>query len=193
MNQWVAKQALDTGVYGVVWPHISTVEQAMNAVAACRYPRPKGDSRFLPAGLRGDGPTNACRYWGLTQQEYYSKADVWPLDPGGELLVILMIEDVAGIQNLDDILQNVPGIGCVLIGEGDLSQELGVPRQYDHPSVREAMAEIVARCKAHKVTVGHPHVSASNVQRLIDEGFGLLLMAAPRSFAALEKAISLVG
>jgi 4-hydroxy-2-oxoheptanedioate aldolase len=193
MNQWLAKQALDVGVYGVVWPHISTVEQAVNAVAACRYPRPKGAPRFEPAGLRGDGPTNACRYWGLTQQEYYSKADVWPLDPAGEIFVILMIEDVTGIRNLDDILRNVPGIGCILIGEGDLSQELGVSRQYDHPLVRESMAEIVACCKEHRVTVGHPHVNANNVQRLIDEGYGFLAMMAPRSFAALEKAISLVG
>ena len=38
-NQWLAKQALDLGAYGIVWPHISTVEQAYNAVAACRYPR----------------------------------------------------------------------------------------------------------------------------------------------------------
>src|SRR5471032_3341638 len=38
-NQWLAKQALDLGAYGIVWPHIATVEQARNAVAACRYPR----------------------------------------------------------------------------------------------------------------------------------------------------------
>src|ERR1700751_4140048 len=37
-NQWFAKQALDRGIYGVVWPHISDAEQAYNAVAACRYP-----------------------------------------------------------------------------------------------------------------------------------------------------------
>ena len=40
LNQWVAKQVLDIGVYGVIWPHVSTVEEARNAVAACRYPRP---------------------------------------------------------------------------------------------------------------------------------------------------------
>ena len=40
MNQWMAKQVLDIGVYGVIWPHVSTVEEARNAVAACRYPRP---------------------------------------------------------------------------------------------------------------------------------------------------------
>src|SRR5215813_2623684 len=72
-NQWFAKQALDLGVYGVLWPHISTVDQAYNAVAACRYPRLKSAQRYEPAGIRGDGPTTAARYWGLTQQEYYKK------------------------------------------------------------------------------------------------------------------------
>ena len=38
-NQFLAKQALDAGCYGIVWPHFSTVEEAYNAVAACRYPR----------------------------------------------------------------------------------------------------------------------------------------------------------
>src|SRR5215510_357894 len=79
LNQWVAKQVLDVGVYGVIWPHVSTVEDAHNAVAACRYPRPKGAPRYDPPGQRGDAPTTAARYWGLTQQEYYARADVWPL------------------------------------------------------------------------------------------------------------------
>ena len=145
--QWHAKQALDLGCYGIVWPHISTVEEAYNAVAACRYPRLKSAPRYEPAGIRGDGPTGAVRYWGLTQQEYYQRADVWPLDPKGEVFVIIQIEDTKGIENLGDMLKNVPGIGAILIGEGDLSQELGVPRQYEHKAVLDAIAQVVATCK----------------------------------------------
>src|SRR5712692_6361808 len=122
--QWHAKQVLDLGAYGIIWPHISTVEEAYNAVAACRYPRLKNKPLYQPAGLRGDGPTQAVRYWGLTQQEYYDRADVWPLNPKGEMFVILMMEDTRGIECLGDILTKVPGIGAILIGEGDLSQEL---------------------------------------------------------------------
>ena len=81
--QFHAKQALDIGVYGIVWPHISSVEEAYNAVAACRYPRRKNVPHYEPAGIRGDGPTAAVRYWGLSQQEYYDRADVWPLNPKG--------------------------------------------------------------------------------------------------------------
>ncbi len=192
-NEWLAKQALDRGVYGIIWPHVSTVEQAYSAVAACRYPRPKTAPYFQPEGQRGDGPHSCSRYWGLTQQEYYAKADVWPLNPNGEVLVFLMIEDVLGIQNLDDILGNVPGIGCVLIGEGDLSQELGVPRQYEHPEVKAAMAQIVDTCKKHKVRVGHPHVTTKNVEAVLEQGYTFLMSMPVKTYTAIEKARELSG
>ncbi|MGE3932675.1 MAG: HpcH/HpaI aldolase/citrate lyase family protein [Rhodospirillaceae bacterium] len=192
-NQWLAKQALDLGAYGVVWPHVSTVDQAYNAVASCRYPRLKSAPLYEPAGVRGDGPTTAARYWGLTQQEYYQRADVWPLAPHGEIMVILMIEDTVGIANLDDMFKNVPGIGCVLIGEGDLSQELGYPRQYEHPEVLGAMAKVLEVAKKHGVPVGHPHVDASNVERILGEGYRWLMAAPVRSYAGLDKGLKLAG
>jgi 4-hydroxy-2-oxoheptanedioate aldolase len=160
MNQWVAKQVLDIGVYGIIFPHVSTVEEAWNAVGACRYPRLKEAPLYNPPGIRGDAPTRAARYWGLTQQEYYSRADVWPLAPKGEILVIIQCEDTRAIENLPRILKEVPGIGVVLIGEGDLSQELGYPRDYDHPVVADAINTILRICKEHNVPCGHPHPDA---------------------------------
>jgi len=193
MNQWFAKQALDLGVYGIIWPHISTVEQACNAVGACRYPRLKSMPLYEPLGLRGDAPARAVRYWGLTQKEYYARADVWPLDPNGEILVTLMMEDTRGIANLDDILKKVPGIGMVLFGPGDLSQELGVAGQYEHPSVLKLKAYVVETCAKYKVAVGHPNVDSSNVEQFINEGFNFILPQLTRNFAVLEKGRQLAG
>jgi len=193
MSQWHAKQVLDSGVYGVLWPHISTVEEAYNAVAACRYARPEGAELFEPAGIRGDAPGAAARYWGLTQQEYYAKADVWPLNPAGEILVMMMCEDVRAIDNLPDILKQVPGIGVVVIGEGDLSQNLGYPRQYDHPVVQEAMATIRAICREHDIPCGHPHVNADNVAQAVEDGYRFLMAGPSRSYAALTEAQRLTG
>ncbi len=192
-NSWVAKQVLDLGVYGVVWPHVGTVEEARNAVSACRYPRPPDAERYDPPGLRGDAPNNAARYWGLTQQEYYARADVWPLAPQGEILAIIMIEEVRAIENLPRILKEVPGIGVILIGEGDLSQELGHPRQYEHPVVQEAIGQIVSVCKDHNVPVGHPHVDEKNVERVLEQGFRFLMPAPVRSYGALTKGRQLAG
>jgi 4-hydroxy-2-oxoheptanedioate aldolase len=187
MNQWMAKQVLDMGVYGIIWPHIRTVEEARSAVAACRYARPAGAANVLPHGRRGDGPGIAARYWGLTQPEYYARADVWPIDPKGEILVGMMCESVEALENLPRILQEVPGIGLVIIGEGDLSQNLGFPRQYDHPVVVKAMNAILETCKAHGVVCGHPHVGAKNVEGLIEEGYRWLMATPTRSFSALER------
>jgi 4-hydroxy-2-oxoheptanedioate aldolase len=188
MNQSFAKQVLDRGCYGVIWPHIATVEQAYNAVASCRYARPKNAPLYEPRGVRGDGPATAARYWGLSTDEYYAKADVWPLAPQGEILVGLMCESTQAIENLDDILANVPGIGFILIGEGDLSQELGFPRQYEHPEVAAAMRRIVEICHKHKVIVGNPHTTAKNHDRLVGEGYRLLMPAPQRSYGAAGQA-----
>lgn len=187
MNQWVAKQVLDIGVYGVIWPHVSTVEEARNAVAACRYPRPPSAPYFEPAGQRGDAPRTAARYWGISQQDYYARADVWPLNPQGEILVVIMCEEVRAIRNLPRMLEEVKGIGVVLIGEGDLSQDMGYPRQYEHPAVAGAIDDILAICKSHNVVCGHPHVDSGNVEKLLAKGFRWLMAAPTQSFAALEQ------
>jgi len=186
MAQWHAKQALDMGCYGIVFPHISTVEEAANAVGACRYPKMKNAPLYEPAGIRGDGPTAAARYWGIGQQEYYKRADVWPLAPEGEILVVIMAEEARAIDNLREILREVPGIGVVLIGEGDLSQDLGYPRQYDHPAVAAAIGQILQICKDAGVPCGHPHVDTHNVERVLEQGFRFLMPGAVRSYPALE-------
>jgi 4-hydroxy-2-oxoheptanedioate aldolase len=193
MNQWLAKQVLDIGVFGIIFPHVSTVEEARNAVAACRYPRPPESPLYDPPGVRGDSPLRAARYWGLSQQDYYARADVWPLAPHGEILVIIQCEDPRAIENLPRILEQVRGIGVVLIGEGDLSQELGHPREYEHPVVAEAINRILKICQDHNVPCGHPHPNSHNIERLIASGYRFLMPGAPRSFSVLEQGRKLAG
>ena len=193
MNQWIAKQVLDIGVFGIIFPHISSVDEAWNAVGACRYPRLKEAPLYDPPGIRGDAPARAARYWGLTQQEYYTRADVWPLAPQGEILAVIQCEDTRAIDNLPKILKEVPGIGVVLIGEGDLSQELGHPRQYDHPVVADAINTILKICKEHNVPCGHPHPDGKNIERLVSSGYRFLMPSMGRSFGVLEQGRKLAG
>ena len=100
---------------------------------------------------------------------------------------------VRAIENLPKILKEVPGIGVVLIGEGDLSQELGHPRDYEHPVVADAINNILRICKEHNVPCGHPHPDARNLERLVSEGYRFLMPTAPRSFAVLAQARKLTG
>src|ERR1700749_1869625 len=74
-----------------------------------------------------------------------------------EVLVAIMCEEVRAIKNLPKMLDEVPGIGVVIIGEGDLSQDLGFPRQYEHPTVASAIEEIFAVCNPYNCPFGPPH------------------------------------
>ena len=169
-------------------PHISTVEEAYNAVAACRYPRLKSAKNYEPAGIRGDGPTGAVRYWGLTQQEYYEKADVWPLDPNGEIFVILQIEDMRGVENLDEMLTG---------GEGrrrdpDRRRRSRAGARFPAPvrAPRAAQAD-GARGRDLQEAQRRRRASACRSrqrERIIKEGYRFLMCAPTRSYGHLDKA-----
>lgn len=79
-----------------------------------------------------------------------------------------------------------------MIGEGDLSQQLGYPRQYEHPVVAEAKRSILAAAKAAGMRVAHPHVTLANAGEVIAEGYDILFTSPSRSYATLEKAKSLM-
>ena len=115
------------------------------------------------------------------------------LAPDGEILVIIQCEETRAIDNLPRMLKEVPGIGVVLIGEGDLSQELGYPRDYDHPAVAEAINNILRICKEHNVPCGHPHPDAKNIERLVASGFRFLMPSSPRTFGVLDQGRKLSG
>ena len=62
-------------------------------------------------------------------EEYTGVADVWPLNPDGELFLMPLVESLEGVRNLAEILANVKGISAIQFGAGDLSAELGYPGQ----------------------------------------------------------------
>ncbi|MBV25052.1 MAG: aldolase [Gemmatimonadetes bacterium] len=159
-----AKQVLDVGVFGVMYPSISTVEEAENAVRATRYPQTTGAPDFEPAGLRGRNPANATWFWGV--RDYMQRADVWPLDPRGDLLAILQIETVEGVENVEEIVK-VPGIGVLFIGPSDLTASMGYPSGSE---VEDAIQRVLAACLAQGVPCAIT-TSAGSVERRLNEGF----------------------
>lgn len=154
-NQGYIKQVLDYGVYGLVVPHLDSVQHAIDVVQAARYPQPKDSPRSLPLGLRGTAPTNAQAYWGIPDfREYHRRAGIWPLDPDGEVLLAPLVEDAAGAAAIADIVKQVKGIGTVFIGPADLAVSLGYPGEPNHPEVRKVIDRIASVCKAAGVPFG---------------------------------------
>jgi 4-hydroxy-2-oxoheptanedioate aldolase len=169
--QFLVKQALDVGAYGVMFPFVSTREQALNAVASMRYPQPRGDAQPEPHGVRGSSPGNARWIWGV--RDYSQRADVWPLDPVGELLTVLQIETVEGVENIEEIAA-VPGVGAIFIGPSDLSLNYGVPG--DHPDMVAAIQRVLEACQANDVPCGLT-TGSGTVESRLAEGFDFVTIS----------------
>jgi 4-hydroxy-2-oxoheptanedioate aldolase len=180
-SQWVVKQALDIGLHGVIFNGVDTPEQALFAVRTMRYPQMR-DARFHePNGIRGAAPANAMWIWGLNGEEYERHADVWPLNPDGDLLATMMIESVEGLKNLDRIAA-VPGVGALFPGAGgDLSRSLGV--RQNTPELEAAFQQILTACKSHKVACAITASSGNDVAKRVREGWNIIRSTVPAIIA----------
>jgi 4-hydroxy-2-oxoheptanedioate aldolase len=185
-NQWVIKQVLDLGVYGLMSPHIPTPEDARALVANSRYPQKAGAPDNDPPGERGVAPANAARYWGTSVPEYFERADAWPLDRRGEIAVIAMIESREGVDNIRGILTQAKGIAAVFIGPNDLATSLGYPGQTEHPETEKAVQRVLAVTRELGVPCGIL-VTRANIEKRVREGFQYLVLAG--SPGEIEEAI----
>jgi 4-hydroxy-2-oxoheptanedioate aldolase len=171
-NDWIVKQALDMGLMGIIFNGVDNKEQMMRLVRYMRYPQQKTSNYQQPSGLRGYAPGNAIFVWGVSSAEYERRADLWPLNPEGDLLAIPMIETAEGLKNVDEIA-SVPGVGAIFVGAaGDLHQYLGVPQ--GSPEVEEALQTILKACKAHNVPCGITAITKADVDERLKEGWKMI-------------------
>ena len=129
---------------------VETIPEITKFVATMRHPpqRTTPDNLRYPYGTRGWNDGAAIRYWGLEPNEYVTLADVWPLNPEGELMALIMIETPEMVHMIRDVL-SVPGLSGVLVGQGDLSLRLGVGTPASnpfHPEVEALVAQVAEAC-----------------------------------------------
>ena len=156
----LVKPVLDCGALGVVFPQVSTREEAEATVQAVRY---------APAGRRGYGPTYAALRWALPNLEYLKVANE-------AVLNIVLIESQAGVAALDEIL-SVSGLDVVAVARGDLSENLGVAGQFEHPRLREVVAKAEAKILAHPdVALGGIAFSADEARAMIARGYRFIVL-----------------
>jgi len=173
-NAWQCRQILGRGVHGLILCMAECAEATRIFVESCRYPfhaqgvdpaipvpvarmqgqaggaRLAGAAGTLSVGTRGRGSeAEAGAIWGLSPMEYFDRADCWPLNPAGELLLGVKLESPEGIANADAILA-VPGLGYAEMGPGDLSLALGyreLRRDPYPPEMQAARDKVFAACR----------------------------------------------
>jgi 4-hydroxy-2-oxoheptanedioate aldolase len=163
-NAWMVSQVLATGVHGILLCHAESPEAVSAFVESTRY--------TFRGGRRGSGGQgSAAGVWGLSAHDYVHVADPWPLNPDGELLLGLKIENTRALENAEKVAA-VPGIAFAEWGPGDMGMALGFEDAHDPPYPPEmlaARARVLAACKANKLAFLE-QVTPENVTTQIDAG-----------------------
>jgi 4-hydroxy-2-oxoheptanedioate aldolase len=185
-NAWMFQQVLATGVHGIMLTHADTPGAIRAFVESVRLPIHKqGLDKGINEGRRGaHGTPTAAEIWGVSTDDYLDKADAWPLNPNGELLLGVKLEDKYALSNAEENLK-VPGIGFAEWGPGDMALSLGVrgpgSAAEKDPRMQAARARVFAACKANKIFFLNSMNPASVID-MIKEG----VMVGPASQQAAE-------
>jgi 4-hydroxy-2-oxoheptanedioate aldolase len=172
-NAWMVKHALAAGAHGLLLCHAETPEAVRAFVEAARYPfNTIGVGWGLGPGRRGHGGQDqAAALWGVPVADYLSRADPWPLNPAGELMLGLKIENVRALASVEASLR-VPGIAFAEWGPGDMGMSMGHPDRHDEPypaEMQAARARVLGACRAAGVAFLE-HVTPANVVGRLGEG-----------------------
>ncbi len=176
-SDWVVQQVLAAGVHGIMFCRARNAGSVRALLEAGRYPFHKQGvgSGGLGEGYRGSGSQSyAAGIWGMPGNEYLEKADFWPLNPNGELILGLKLEDRQALENAEETTK-VPGVGYAEYGPGDMTFSLvGIrppgSNYGEEPAVARARLRIMAACKAAGIYFMGSGTNADNVEERIKDG-----------------------
>jgi 4-hydroxy-2-oxoheptanedioate aldolase len=172
----LAQRVLDGGALGIIVPDVRSAAQARDAVRAAKYP-PLGERGFATA-------LPHFQFRSMPANEQYAALNT-------ATMVIVQFESADSVDRADEIFA-VEGVDLVLFGTNDMTADMGIPGEYDHPRVRDAYARAIAAAKKHGKHVGvgglggRPKLVADFVKmgaRYVSTGtdLGFLLSAATAS------------
>jgi 2-keto-3-deoxy-L-rhamnonate aldolase RhmA len=165
----IAKQ-LNLGVTTIMFPGVESADEVKAGLAAMRFKS--------HGGVRPDDVGDAPKLWGMSEAEYKQKADLWPLNPNGELTNWTIVESKEGLKHIREIAA-VKGIGVLWPGAGTLrgvfsTMENG-QRKFDQAGWENAIQQVLAACKEFNVPCGYP-ANENDIEERMKQGFTVFVM-----------------
>jgi 4-hydroxy-2-oxoheptanedioate aldolase len=162
---------LNVGSAGIMLVETESAEEVRQGIAAMRFTS-KG-------GMRPDEVGTAPAHWGMSEQEYKRKADLWPLNPDGELINWTIVESKEGLAHVREIAA-VKGIGVLWPGAGTLrgvfsSTNAAGERVVDTAAWETAIQQVLSACKEFHVACGFPS-NATDIETRMKQGFSVFVM-----------------
>jgi 4-hydroxy-2-oxoheptanedioate aldolase len=164
---WMFKRVLDMGASGVMVPYVNTPEEAERAARSMRYP---------PVGIRGVAYLNRATSFGQAFQRYFE-------DANDHLTTVVQIETAEAVQSAEEIAA-VEGVDVLFVGPLDLSVNLGIARQFDHPSFRTALKRVAAAASKHGKAAGILLAREEQLEQSINDGFRFIALGSDAGMVA---------
>src|SRR6185369_8901404 len=136
-------RTLDRGAQGIVVPHVNTRAEAEAVVEA---------GKFAPLGKRGM----------FTSRQGFG-VDGYLKTANDQSLLIVLIEDIAGVRNLDEVIK-VEHIDIFFVAPNDLATSMGHIGNMGHPDVQRTIDGAITKI-VQAGRVAGTLVSAANVER----------------------------
>jgi len=162
---------LNLGVSGIMFVEVESADEVRQGLAAMRF-KSKGGTRSDEVGM-------APAYWGMSEQACKQKADLWPLNPDGELLNWTIVESREGLAHVREIAA-VKGIGVLWPGAGTLrgvfsSTNPAGERVLDTAGWEQAIQQVLSACKEFNLPCGFP-ATPDDIERRMKQGFSVFVM-----------------
>lgn len=166
----ISKQ-LNLGVSGIMFVKAESADEVKRGIAAMRF-KSRG-------GTRPENVGSAPAYWGMSEAEYKQRADLWPLNPNGELVNWTIVESKEGLARVREIAA-VPGVGVLWPGAGTLrgvfsTTDANGQRQTDMAAWENAIQTVLSACQEFKVACGYP-ASPDDIEMRMKQGFSVFVM-----------------
>ena len=164
-------QQLNLGVSGIVFVDVKSADEVKQGLAMMRFAS-KG-------GTRPDAVEGAPARWGMSDAEYRERADLWPLNPRGELVNFTIIESKEGLAKVREIAA-VPGIGVLFPGAGTLRGIFSTTdstgrRVLDEAAWEGAIQQVLSACREFNVPCGYP-AGEADIEARMKQGFRVFII-----------------
>ncbi len=165
------RQQLNTGVSSIMFVHVESAEELRRGLAAMRFE--------ANGGTRSGDVGSAPAYWGMSEEEYRERADLWPLNPDGELINWTVIESLEGLEKIREIA-SVPGIGVLWPGAGTLrgvfsTTDSDGQRVLQKEAWENAIQKVLSACMEFDIACGYP-ANTNDIEMRLEQGFSVFVM-----------------
>lgn len=147
-------RSLDLGAHGIILPRVEDPKLLEQALRWTKYP---------PNGVRGYGVFPPL----LDYESHSMPAVMQHLDRN--VMVIVQFETVRALEIADELLDAGP-IDAIMVGPSDLSISMGIPGEFEHPKLIDAVLALAEKCEQRGIAPGLHSRSAEAARRWAARG-----------------------